>query len=182
MVEVVTMNVRAYRRVQLQGALMVPLQPEDAFELFTPDGERRWAHGWDPRFLVNEADVAEPGTVFVTEHEGRNSIWTVVSVKRGASIFYSVVTLGERCGLVTVCCSDAPKGCRVEVRYDMTSLTPDANDRLDHVATGFDSLLADWERAIVDALGNSPHRPKTPPRDPVERSAKTRAARVTRGR
>jgi hypothetical protein len=31
--------------------ITVGLPPEQAMALFTPEGERRWAEGWDPHYL-----------------------------------------------------------------------------------------------------------------------------------
>ena len=56
-------------RLRLVGSVRVALAPADAFALFTPSGERRWAAGWDPWFPVVAEDETAPGTVFTTDHE-----------------------------------------------------------------------------------------------------------------
>ncbi len=67
----------ACTRVRLTGSIDVGLPPVQAFTLFTPTGERAWAHGWDPEFPSPAADDTEPGVVFRTRHGDRVTTWTV---------------------------------------------------------------------------------------------------------
>ena len=55
------MTGRNHRRIRLQGTFAVQVPPAEAIELFTPSGERRWAHGWDPSFPAAAADETDPG-------------------------------------------------------------------------------------------------------------------------
>ena len=43
------------KRVVLTGAVAVAAPPCEAFELFTPEGERRWVDGWDPVWVDPDA-------------------------------------------------------------------------------------------------------------------------------
>jgi hypothetical protein len=38
------------RRRTATGTFTLAIPPHEAFRLFTPTGERVWAHGWDPHF------------------------------------------------------------------------------------------------------------------------------------
>ena len=80
------------RRVRVTGTVEIALPLEQAFLLFTPTGERAWAHGWDPIFPSPSADETEPGTVFRTIHGAEESLWTVVRCEFGQSIAYTVAT------------------------------------------------------------------------------------------
>jgi hypothetical protein len=63
--------------------IMVALPPEQAVALFTPEGERRWADGWDPHYP--EPHRCEgPGAVFTTGHGGHQTTWIMVETARGA--------------------------------------------------------------------------------------------------
>ena len=140
------------RRVRLTGTVEVALPPEQAFVMFTPSGERTWAHGWDPSFPSPGTDETDPGTVFRTVHRGRESIWTVVGCEVGHSIEYAVATPQERCGLVTVTCEASPNGTKATVSYDLTALSSEVNAELDRFATNYPSFLAHWERSIAEAI------------------------------
>jgi hypothetical protein len=128
------------------GIIYVPLPPERAFDLFTAEGERLWAPGWDPTIL-SEA-------VFLTRHGGEETIWTIVEADRGTGrLCYSRVSPGVRAGTVRVRLSPDGTGSRVEVSYDMTALGPlgvEAVTKMDRA--GFAAMLHDWERFIADAI------------------------------
>lgn len=139
-------------RVRLVGTIEIALPPEQAFMLFTPSGERAWAHGWDPSFPVPVTDETEPGTVFLTLHGQRESIWTVVRCTPGRLIAYSVVTPEERCGLVTVGCEASRAGTAATVSYDLSSLRVESNPDLEQFAAGYRSFLSHWESSIGKSI------------------------------
>jgi hypothetical protein len=144
---------RDHRRIRLQGTVAVQVPPAEAIELFTPSGERRWAHGWDPSFPAPAADEAEPGTVFETgEHD--QLIWVVVAHASGQSIKYAVVAPGIRAGTIEVACADDGSATTIAtVTYDMTALSADGELWLTEFAAGYDSYLDHWCRAITTAIG-----------------------------
>jgi Polyketide cyclase / dehydrase and lipid transport len=128
------------------GTIHVPLPPERAFDLFTAEGERLWAPGWDPKVLSE--------SVFLTGHGGEETIWTIVEADRQAGrLCYSRVSPGVRAGTVRVNLSPDGAGSRVEVSYDMTALGPsgvEAVTKMDR--DGFAAMLRDWERLIGEAI------------------------------
>jgi hypothetical protein len=150
-------NAVATKRARLTGTIEIALPPGQAFTLFTPNGERAWAHGWDPQFPSPGPNETEPGTVFLTDHGSRSdhgdraSIWTVSHCVPGKSIGYVVTTPGLRCGLVTVTCRPSAAGTQATVSYDLTSLCPGADGELDRFAAGYPSFLAHWQHAIAKA-------------------------------
>ena len=128
------------------GTLQVNAPAREAFELFTPSGERRWAPGWDPRFPVPPADETAPGTVFTTLHSGHETIWVVTACERGAFISYARVTPKERAGTIEVRCVDlGDNTTRVEVTADLTALDGTALDP-------YAKYLQTWERLIAAAI------------------------------
>ena len=54
------------RAVACTGSFQLAIDADRAIALFTPEGERAWVEGWDPRYPVEGADDSAPGTVFVT--------------------------------------------------------------------------------------------------------------------
>ena len=128
------------------GTFQVKAPAREAFEFFTPSGERRWAPGWDPRFPAPPVDETAPGTVFTTLHSGQETIWVVTAREPGHCISYARVTPHERAGTIEVRCVDVGDDTtRVEVTADLTPLD----------GTGVESYaqyLATWERLIAAAL------------------------------
>ena len=146
----------ACKHVRLSGTIRVPLPPAEAFNLFTPTGERTWVLGWDPLFPADVADETNPGTVFQTEHAGPQTTWIVVRREPGEVIEYARVTPGERAGLVSVVCSAEDDDITAAtVSYNLTALTPHANAALEEFAEQYPDFLEHWRKAIEHAIGGS---------------------------
>jgi hypothetical protein len=135
-------------RVILTGRVHTGLPPEEAFVLFTPRGEERWAEGWRPHFPVEPVSDSEPGTVFATHHD---TIWVVLDREPDRSISYARITPGDRAGRVMVTL-DATGA---EVTYDLTALTEESAGRLRAFADDFPAFLRSWEEAIARSLSSS---------------------------
>jgi len=135
-------------RRRLTGRIRVALPAAEAFHLFTPRGERDWAHGWDPRFPAPAADDTEPGTVFETSAHGLPTIWLVTGREAGKRICYARVTPGDQAGTVTVTVSPADQHSEVEVTYELTALSGLAEHKLTEFADGYPAYLRSWEDAI----------------------------------
>jgi hypothetical protein len=135
--------------VRCQGRFSVALPPEHALGLFTPEGERRWVAGWDPRYPAPERTDG-PGAVFTTAAHGATTIW-VMTARSPTSVAYVRITPGVMAGTVTVVCHgmalDASSD--VEVIYDLTALTPDGESILASFESGYAAFLADWEQQVA---------------------------------
>jgi len=139
-------------RRRLTGRIQVALPPGEAFRLFTPRGERDWAHGWDPRFPSPAVDDTEPGTVFETSAHGQHTIWLVADRETGKRIRYARVSPGDQAGTVTVTVSPAGQHSEVEVTYELTALTGLAEHKLAEFADGYPAYLRSWQDAIAALL------------------------------
>ena len=76
---------------RLSKRIRVALPAEEAFQLFTPRGEREWAQGWDPTFPAPTDDDSEPGTVFQIDAHGHRGTWLVTDREWGRRIAYAQV-------------------------------------------------------------------------------------------
>ena len=133
-------------RIIVTGRVHTGLPPEEAFVLFTPRGEERWAEGWHPRFPAGSVeDDTEPGTVFETH----GTYWVVLERDPGRRIAYARVTPGDRAGRVIVTL-DADGA---EVTYDLTALTEASAERLQAFADDYPAFLQSWEQAISRLAG-----------------------------
>ena len=145
-----TPRLLAAARATHEGSFHLALAPDRAFELFTPEGERRWVPGWDPLMLGELG----PGTIFLTDHDGEQTIWTILEADRGAGrLFYSRVSPGRRAGTVRVTLAPDGDGTSVTVAYDLTALGPDGEAAVASMAEmGFVAMLRRWEEMIGAAL------------------------------
>ena len=118
------------------GTITVPLPPDQAIALFTPEGERAWVPHWDPQ---HHSD-----TVFTTHHA---TTWIALDAGPEA-VRYARVRPGHHAGTVEVSCRAEGTGTAATVTYDLTPLTDGA---LDDFGAGYDAMLAEWERRIAAA-------------------------------
>ena len=150
-------------RSRRQGRFDLAIPAARAFDLFTAEGERQWVVGWDP-VILSACGALSPGAVFLTNHGGEATIWTVIAADRVAGrLHYSRVSPGRRAGTVEVTISPAKSGSSIHVAYDMTALGPDGEAvvaAMDEPA--FAAMLGEWknriEAAVVDPSGVAPER------------------------
>ena len=127
--------------------LNVNLPPAQALALFTAEGERAWAPGWDPGFPAPERTEGA-GAVFVTAHAEQTTTWVMVDQDEHG-VRYARFTPGATAGTVAVTVLAAEStSTRVRVSYDLTALSPDGARWLEAFADDFVTYIAHWEAAI----------------------------------
>ena len=140
------------------GQFELLLPAAEAISLFTPEGERAWAPGWDPQYPAGEPSEAS-GTTFTTSAHGLETIWVILEIDRsGGSAKYSRVTPGHHAGTVSVSCIDSVPGrSTVVVSYDMT-LLPDASpaDIDVYSPERFPEMMQHWSIALEAYLESRP--------------------------
>jgi hypothetical protein len=127
------------------------------FEMFTPLGERAWAHGWDPGFLHPLDGEGCEGSVFITRAGGVETIWTTVAHDPPHRAVYSRVTPGLHAVIVQVDLRPSEDGGTLaDVSYAFTALTPAGNDAVAEMVDGFSGWMEEWETSINRALSSIP--------------------------
>jgi hypothetical protein len=138
-------------RVHRSAEIRVGLSRGEVMALFTPEGERGWAHRWDPHYP--EPDRREgPGAVFITGHAGHHTTWIMVD-HDSERVRYARVTHGMTAGtvVVEVVVSDE-NSTRVRVTYDLTALTSAGQSWLEGFDADYDDMIAGWSSEIATAL------------------------------
>lgn len=131
--------------------ITVGLPPEQAIGLFTPEGERRWADGWDPHYPEPHRREGA-GAVFTTGHGGHQTTWIMVD-HGSESVRYARVTEGMTAGTVAVdVVGSRDRSTQVRVTYDLTSLTPAGETWLEAFSTDYDAEIGGWVTEIATAL------------------------------
>lgn len=131
------------------------LPAEQAMALFTAEGERRWAEGWEPCY-PQPARRDGPGAVFTTAHGEHQTTWIMVD-HQPQRIRYARVTHGMTAGTVAVdvVASDR-QVTRVRISYDLTALSPPGEEWLAAFDADYDADIASWASDIAAAL-QPPH-------------------------
>ena len=139
--------------------ITVSLPSEQAITLFTPEGERRWADGWDPRYPQRDRREG-PGTVFITSHGAHQTTWVMVD-HGPMGVRYARVTEGMTAGTVAVDVVATPeRSTHVRVTYDLTALTPAGDVWLESFNADYEDAIGEWATEIAAAL-ESPGRRDT---------------------
>lgn len=142
------------------GTFRLPMAAPVAFELFTPEGERRWIPGWSPGYLHPTDGAVGEGLVFRTGHEGELVHWLVTRyLPCQLSIEYCRIAEGSRLGTVAVTCRPAGvSDTEVNVRYRMTATSGAGRSALAQFASGFEQMMVGWREAIVASIATDPAR------------------------
>jgi hypothetical protein len=125
------------------------------FPLFTAQGERAWAPGWEPRIL---SGAEERGSSFTTAAaDGRTVTWIVTDYRPEAGrVSYARLVHDSNIGLVDVVCAAAPGGgTDVSVRYTLTPLSAVGNTFVGEFMRdeSYSAMLEHWRVATSRALG-----------------------------
>ena len=91
--------------------------------LFTAEGERSWAPGWEPVML---SGAVERGSAFSTRaHIGIETTWIVTDYRPAEGrVSYARLAQGSNIGLVDVICTAVAGGAtEVSVRYTLTGVS-----------------------------------------------------------
>ena len=142
--------------VEHTGEFRLPVPLDQAFPLFTPEGERAWVPGWNPVYLHPRSPASEAGTLFCTSHGGEETVWLVLRYEPFNGIAeYARVAPATRAGTVRVHCTAVAGGeTMVRVTYELTALTPAGNAILAaFTAEGYQAMLAEWAAAIRSLEG-----------------------------
>ena len=135
-------------------SLVVEKPLAEAFAFFTPEGERAWADGWDPRYHHPEDGRLERGLVFTTGSGAEHTIWTVIRLDPPHLVEYVRTTPSSRTGTVLVQCSALGESrTRATVVYSLTSLTSAGDKVLKDLDEGaFGRFIESWEQSISKAI------------------------------
>jgi polyketide cyclase/dehydrase/lipid transport protein len=136
------------------GTFHLPAPLAAVMPLFTAEGERRWAKGWDPEAL---SEGEERGSAFRTRNDrGTVTTWIVVDFRPAEGrASYARLAEGSNIGLVDVYCAEAPEGgTNVTVTYTLTPLGADAASFVDEFLEPacFATMIDEWAEATAVAL------------------------------
>ncbi len=134
--------------------ISLPLSADEAFPLFTPEGERLWIAEWNPHYFYPANGETIAGMVFTTGEGDETTYWTLTDFDNQAHFArYIRVTPGLRSVVVEVRCdsvSDAE--CRVTVGYALTGLSEPGNAAIAGFIDGYAAMIEDWRAKILAYL------------------------------
>ena len=133
--------------IRLAGGFTLAAKPEQAFQYFTPLGEKLWVPGWDPYFPGDDE------TVFETSHGAQRTTWVMVDSTPGERIRYARVARGLSAGTVEVTLKENPAGAsEVTVTYELAALSDEGREHLHHFASSYEAYMRSWREAIASVI------------------------------
>ena len=139
------------------GWFELNMNADKALPFFTPEGERTWVNGWDPKPVYPaQEDVAfQANAVFRLDGHGDQSIWAILEANLKDHIAeYVYVVEGERVSRVRVQIEPVTESrCRVHVRYVHTAISEKG---LRFIATlteaAYSQKMRDWQQVVSAAI------------------------------
>ncbi len=124
------------------------------FPLFTAQGERAWAPGWEPLML---SGAEQRGSAFQTRnHHGQETTWIVIDYEPNEGrASYARLAQGSTIGLVDVVCTEAAGGgTDVSVTYTLTALNAAAEAFVEDFLElqQYARMMEEWRAATSAAL------------------------------
>ena len=137
--------------IEFTGELEVALPVDEAFELFSPIGEKRWVPGWDPELLDPPGATWARGQIFRTREMYGDAVWLVTALDPAAhDVEYHRVEPGRYVARVRVRCStEGARRTRVTVSYAFVGLSPEGNAEIARMTSAdYAAKMERWERWI----------------------------------
>jgi hypothetical protein len=139
---------------------------QTVFPLFTPEGEKLWAPGWDYDNLIGTNPLDED-YLFLTRshnHAAKEAIWIVKKYSPDTfRVQYYKIEPGEKVGIVEVACAPLPcASTEVQVTYRYVGLSETGNRFVERFTKkDYEAFIEEWKRRI-EAYFAKTLRPSVP--------------------
>jgi hypothetical protein len=140
-------SARAHTQEKFVFTAQAPM--EQVAPLFGAEKERVWAPGWDPHFIHPLPGSDEQGMVFAVAHGHLKSVWvnTEFDPKSGR-IQYVYVIPDALAAMITIRLTPGGNQTRIEVEYERTALSAEADAHVRHLAEQDRASGPDWEKQV----------------------------------
>ena len=134
--------------IQLNGS------PAKIFPFFTPEGEKKWAEGWDFRPIYPSTREAEENMIFTTaahDHGQMDAIWIITQFEPSTYfIEYQRIEPGVKIGRISIQCRAGEANTTLAtIEYVYTALSEQGNHFLESFSESYyQDFIQTWEKAI----------------------------------
>ena len=144
-------------QVVREGSFELDTSADRALQFFTPEGERAWVKGWDPKpmYPPQAGVMFKANSVFRVDQDGERSLWTIVEADLQEHIAeYIYVVEGERLSRVRVQIQPlSGEHCRVRVHYVHTATSEKGLRFVASVTEeSYAQKMQDWHRLVSAAI------------------------------
>jgi hypothetical protein len=140
-------SARAHTQEKFVFTTQAPM--EQVAPLFGAEKERVWAPGWDPHFIHPLPASDEQGMVFAVAHGHLKSVWVNTEFDpRSGRIQYVYVIPDALAAMITIRLTPEGNQTRIEVEYERTALSAEADAHVRHLAEQDRASGPDWEKQV----------------------------------
>lgn len=126
---------------------------EQVAPLLGADKERVWSPKWDPQFIYPLPAADAQGMVFTVAHHHLHSFWVNTELDlRDGRVQYVYVIPDALVTVITVNLKPQGDQTLVEVHYDRTALTPEADAHVQEMAKQDRDSGPEWQAQINQYL------------------------------
>ncbi len=125
--------------------------PNEVFPMLCPVREAEWVNGWEPRVVVTESGLAEPGCIFVTPGLPQDAVWIMTRYDTESYLMeITKVIPGVVVGMIHVQLkSDGDASTLADITYTYTAIS-DYGDRMleEFSVEHFAAFMETWENEL----------------------------------
>jgi hypothetical protein len=139
------------------GCFTLPCSPDQAFPLFSPEGEHLWIKTWNPQPVYPSTIEFRRDTVFREAEAYGEALWTILDADfithRAEYVRHAP---GSHAAHIVVKLDPAPEGCQVTIRYILTAFGSRGNEMLASFSeAAYAEKMHNWQHWIADYLACS---------------------------
>jgi hypothetical protein len=140
-----------------EGSFELDASADKALLAFTPEGERIWVKGWNPKpvYPPQRSVMFEANSVFRVDQDEERSLWTIVEADSREHVAeYIYVVEGERLSRVRVQIEPlSERHCRVHVHYVHTAISEKGVRFVASVTEeSYAKKMQDWQHMVSAAI------------------------------
>jgi hypothetical protein len=146
------------RTITLRGRVVVGAELDNAFPLFSPEGERLWVPGWEPEILHPDDDTWREGQIFRTREEMGDAVWLITRLHRHShQVEYHRIEPQRYVARVEVSCRAlGDQATEASVTYSFVGLSEAGNREIAAMTQeSFDAKMSRWTEWIARSLTDS---------------------------
>jgi hypothetical protein len=143
------------QRIARAGGFVLPCDAEKAFPLFSPEGEREWVKGWDPKPIFPSTIEFRRDTVFQTQDAAGEAIWIILAVewKSHTAEYVRIAPHSHSAHIVVKIEPLSTKQSKVDVTYTVTAFGETTANLLAELSEdAYVKKMLDWQQRIIKHL------------------------------
>lgn len=124
--------------------------------LFGAEKERVWAADWNPQFVHPQPVADQPGMVFTVEHHQHHAVWVNTEFdEKNGKMQYVYAIPDAMVAVITLRLSPQGENTFVNVKYERTALSAEADAHVHQMAEGDRDAGPHWEKSINEYLAKT---------------------------